>query len=219
MGDYEAHKAEVLNCARWLCENGYFGGRLGSGGNVSMMIRETGGIVITPSRLSYQQMRPEDVCVIDADRHRLEGRRMPSIEAGMHIGIYAKRPEVRAVVHTHQPYASVLSLINRPIPALFDEITVEIGPRVELIPYARSGSEALVANVVDRLGNGCSCYILQNHGALSLGRDLSEAMRHAELLEKAAQVYYYALCTGDPVSRLPEPAIRHWLKIRKELDR
>jgi L-ribulose-5-phosphate 4-epimerase len=214
MGNFEVQKAEVLTGARWLCENGYFGGRLGSGGNISLMVRDADRIVITPSRTPYQGMQAEDICVIDPERHQVEGRLPPSIEAGMHIGIYLKRPDVHAVVHTHQPYASVLSLINRPIPALFDEITVEIGARVEIIPYARSGSEKLVTHVVDRLGNGCSCYILQNHGALSLGRDLPEAMRRAELLEKVSQVYYYALCTGEKINRLPEAAIQHWLKIR-----
>jgi ribulose-5-phosphate 4-epimerase/fuculose-1-phosphate aldolase len=132
----------------------------------------------------------------------------------MHVGVYLKRPTVNAVVHTHQPYASVFALINKPIPALFDEVTLALGARVEIIPYALSGSAELVANVTKQLANGASCYILQNHGALSLGRNLSQAVLNAETLEKVCQVYYHALCTGEPINRLPESAIQHWLKTR-----
>jgi ribulose-5-phosphate 4-epimerase/fuculose-1-phosphate aldolase len=138
------------------------------------------------------------------------------MEAGMHIDIYRRRPDVNAVVHTHQLFASVLSILNQPIPALFDEITAEIGPRVEVIPYAVSGSRQLARNVANRLDNHCFCYIIQNHGALNLGRDMATALKNAELLEKVAQAYYYALCTGREISHLPDDAVQHWLTLRKE---
>jgi len=101
-----------------------------------------------------------------------------------------------------------MAIINQPIPALFDEITAEIGPSVEIIPYAVSGSKQLARNVRNRLVNGCWCYIIQNHGALSLGKDMATALKNAELLEKVAQAYTYALCTGRKISHLPEDAVR-----------
>lgn len=212
---YDGYKDEVLHCARWLSEHGFFGGQLGSKGNVSRIDREDNQIVITPSDRSYQSMSPEDICVIDSDLKPVEGVLAPSIEAGMHTGIYRHRPDVNAVVHTHQVYACVLSLLNQPIPALFDEVTYEIGPAVEIIPYAVSGSRQLNENVISKLDNGCLCYIIQNHGALSLGRNLQQAMKNAELLEKVAQVYCYALNTGHDISLLPESAVQQVMDMRK----
>ena len=67
MSEYEAVKSEVLNCARWLCDNGYFGGKLGSGGNVSLYLRSENLVAITPSRKPYRSMSTSDISVIDPD--------------------------------------------------------------------------------------------------------------------------------------------------------
>jgi L-fuculose-phosphate aldolase len=133
----------------------------------------------------------------------------------MHIGVYKHRPDVQAVIHTHQTFASLLAIINRSIPALFDEIIVEIGHVVEVIPYAFSGSEELVQNVISRLGNGCHCYIIQNHGALCLGANMNSALKNTELLENVAKVYYYALIAGQEITTLPSSAIDHFAEMRK----
>lgn len=214
MTDYGACKRELLAAAQWLCDNGYFGTKLGSGGNVSLMVRPANLIAITPSRKAYCTMRASDICIVDSRLNRIDGRLPASMEAPMHAGVYASRPDVNAVVHTHQVYASVLALINQPIPALFDEITADIGTEVAVIPYALSGTAALVDNVVARIENGCHCYLIQNHGALCLGTDLTEAMHRAELLEKAAQAYVYALCSGRNISRLPDEAVGQLLAMR-----
>ncbi len=216
MKTFNRRRKQVCQAARWLSENGFFGGTLGSGGNVSLLDRSAGVVIITPSGKPYHQMAAEDICVVDLDMRQQAGELPPSIEVGMHLAIYRKREDISAVVHTHQTFASVLSVINQPIPALFDEITMEIGPTVEIIPYAVSGSKELARNVASRLDNGCCCYIIQNHGALNLGRDMATALKNAELLEKAAQVYTYALCTGRKISRLPEDALRHWQELRKD---
>jgi L-ribulose-5-phosphate 4-epimerase len=216
MADYEGFKNEVLSSARWLCDNGFFGAKLGSGGNVSLFMRDENLIVITPSRIPYHKMSLHDICVIDPQLNLIEGHLPPSMESPMHAGVYKSRSDVNAVVHTHQMFASVLALIKQPIPALFDEITYEIGSEVAVIPYALSGSATLVENVVSELQNGCSCYIIQNHGALCLGTDLTEAMHNAELLEKTAQAYFYALCSGREIGRLSEDAVQRLLSMRKQ---
>jgi L-fuculose-phosphate aldolase len=139
-------------------------------------------------------MASEDVCVIDFDGNPLDGKLKPSIEIGMHLGIYKHRSDVSAVIHTHQTYASVFSILQRPIPALFDEIIVE---------------------VADKLSNQCHCYLIQNHGALSLGADMERAMKNAELLENMARIYYHALATGLDISELPDGAIEYFDEMRK----
>ena len=190
-------------------------GQKSSGGNVSLKVANQDAIAITPSGKPYLKLAVEEICVIDYDGNPLDGPLKPSIEAGMHLGVYKHRPDVNAVIHTHQTYASVLSILNRPIPALFDEIIVEIGQGVEVIPYAHSGSAELVHNVVDKLDNSCHCYLIQNHGALSLGSNMERAMKNAELLENVARIYYHALATGMDISELPADAIEHFSDMRK----
>jgi L-fuculose-phosphate aldolase len=214
MSKYDPEKLTVLSAAHWLAEQGYLGKR-SSGGNISLRIAGQDAIAITPSGKSYLKMAVEDVCVVDLDGNLLDGAQKPSIEAGMHLGVYKHRPDVKAVLHTHQTYASVLSILNQPIPPLFDEIIVEIGQAVEVIPYAFSGSANLVQNVVSKLGNQCHCYLIQNHGALSLGSDMERAMKNAELLENVARIYYHALATGLDIDELPEGAIAYFDEMRK----
>lgn len=214
MTKYDKIKLDVLNSATSLSEHGYLG-KTSSGGNISARLRDEKVLAITPSGRPYPQMTVDDICVIDYDGRLIEGPRSPSIEAAMHIAVYKRRPDVKAVIHTHQTFASVLSVINRSIPALFDEIIVEIGSVVEIIPYAFSGSSELVKNVVAKLVNKCHCYLIQNHGALCLGADMARAVRNSELLENAAKIYYYALTTGQEITTLPPAAADHFAEMRK----
>ena len=214
MKDYASVKREVLNCTHWLVEHGFLG-QMTSGGNISARVPHEKAVAITPSGRPYRTLNENDICVIDFDHNPIQSNLAPSIEAAMHIGVYQNRADVNAVVHTHQPFASTLSIINKPIPALFDEITVEIGHAVEIIPYAFSGSPDLVNNVISRLDNACHCYLIQNHGALCLGADMRRAMINAELLENVAQIYYRALTTGEKITKLPPAAIDYFAAARK----
>ena len=215
MGKFEKEKQDILECARWLSEHEYFGCLRGSGGNISVKLNDENLIVITPTSRPYQELTSDDICVVDFNLKLIEGHLAPSIETAMHLGIYKCRSDINAVIHTHPVFASILSIINQPIPALFDEITFEIGDSVEIIPYAISGSSDLAQNVVSKLDNNCFCYIIQNHGALSLGTDIDQAWKNAELLEKVAQVYYYALTTGRKITTLPKDAIVQINQLRK----
>lgn len=215
MGKFEKDKQDILKCARWLSEHGYFGCLRGSGGNISVKINDENIIAITPTSRPYQGLSTDDISVVDYNLKSIEGHLAPSIETAMHLGIYKCRSDVKAVIHTHPVFASVLSIINQPIPALFDEIAFEIGASVEIVPYAISGSSDLAQNVVGKLDNNCFCYILQNHGALSLGKNIDQAWKNAELLEKVAQVYYYALTTGRKITTLPNDAIAQINKLRE----
>ena len=160
-------------------------------------------------------MTADDICVVDFDLKPLNGEFVPSKEAAMHVGIYKHRTDVNAIVHTHQTYASILAVIDEPIPPLFDEETKEFGPVVETIPYAISGSQDLVRNVIDKLSNNCHCYILQNHGALNLGRNIEHAWKNTELLEKVSKIYYAAMVTGREISTLPQSTLDYFNKMRE----
>jgi ribulose-5-phosphate 4-epimerase/fuculose-1-phosphate aldolase len=137
------------------------------------------------------------------------------MESLMHINVYKRRSDINAIVHTHQGKASLFAVINRPIPALFDEVCMHIGEIVDVVPYALSGSQELAENVAAKLENGCNCYILQNHGALSLGSTIEKACLYAELLEKVAAIYADALFTGQKISTLPEETVNFFKQIRE----
>jgi L-ribulose-5-phosphate 4-epimerase len=211
---YKRIKSDVLSSCLWLSKHGYLG-RLSSGGNISVRVPGNNYIAITPSSRDYNFLDTEDICIIGFDKTPIEAHLSPSIETGMHISVYNNRPDVNAVLHTHQPFASVLSLINKPIPALFDEIVFEIGHTVDIIPYAFSGSSELAANVTEKLSNSCYCYLIQNHGVLCLGADINHAMKNAELLEHVAQIYHHALATGEKISKLPPSTIDYIAEVRQ----
>src|SRR5215472_16885300 len=172
MGRYDEQKREVLRISRKLSEEGYFGSKSGTAGNVSMLVEGEDAVAITPTLLRYAVMTAEDICIIGFDLHPIEGSRKPSIETPMHIAGYQARRDVNAVVHTHQTYASAISILNLPIPPLFDEVTLAIGDIVDVIPYALSGTRELHEAVARKLANRCQCYLIQNHGALCVGEDL-----------------------------------------------
>jgi L-ribulose-5-phosphate 4-epimerase len=205
MGNYDEHKRQVLEVSQALSEQGYFGTKSGSAGNVSVLIEGEEAIAVTPSGRKYGDMRAEDICIVDFDLERIDATCDPSIEAPMHIAVYKNRRDVNAVIHTHQVYASIFSILNEPIPALFDEVTVAIGSTIDVVPYGVSGSPQLLENVVSKLDNRCHCYLLQNHGALCVGRNLDKTVNYVELLEKTASIYYRALATGRPITTLPDP--------------
>ncbi len=198
-GDY---RKAVLDCILDLMDKGLI---LGLGGNASVRIEGKDYIAVTPSQREYAELTTDDICVVDFDlKPVVDNGLHPSLESAMHISVYRNRLDVGAVVHTHQPFASVFSLINEPIPAIFDEVTSTMGKEVPVVPYGLSGSPQLLENITAMLPTRSYCYILQNHGALCLGMDLAKARHNAELLEKVAKIYYYALTTGKKITALPE---------------
>ncbi len=130
----------------------------------------------------------------------------------MHAAVYARRPDVNAIIHTHQPYASALALVRRPIPALFDEQVRFLGRSVEIVDYAPSGTSFLRKNVEKAVGSNANAYILANHGVLVLGGDPERAAFNMALLEKVALDYLLALMTGEKVRKVPAPDPRGRLR-------
>ena len=197
---YFDERQQIVTACQTLVRKGYL---TATGGNVSMRLSGQAAFAITPSNFDYTKMTPEDVCVLDFDLQPLAGERKASVESSLHAGVYQARPDVQAVVHTHQVFTSALALFNAPIPALFDEQARFLGRSVEIIPYAPSGTGFLKNGVVRRVRNHNNAFILQNHGALCFGHDLERALHNVEILEKCAQAYLLALCSERKVSKIP----------------
>jgi ribulose-5-phosphate 4-epimerase/fuculose-1-phosphate aldolase len=165
---FAASRESVVALCRTLLERGYL---KATEGNVSVRVPGEAAFAITPSSYDYAKMEPGDICVLDADGRQLLGGMKASIEAGMHGAVYERRPDVSAIIHTHQPYASALALVKRPIPALFDEQVRYLGRSVEVIPYAPSGTSFLKKGVAKKVASGANAFILANHGVLVFGDD------------------------------------------------
>jgi L-ribulose-5-phosphate 4-epimerase len=200
MHTYDESRRRVVETARQLTHAGYL---MATGGNLSIRIPGQAAFAVTPSNFDYLQMTPDDVCVLDFDLTALAGGRKPSVESGMHAAVYRTRPDVHAVIHTHQVYASALTLIGAPIPALFDEQTRFLGRGVQIIPYAPSGTRMLAGAVARHVRNRNNAFLLQNHGALVLGHDVERAAHNVQILEKCALAYLLALLSERKISRIP----------------
>ncbi len=214
MGAYDSYKQQVVDAAQSLTRKGFL---MATGGNLSVRILGQKLFAITPSNYDYMKMTPEDICILDFDLIQVEGTLKPSVESAMHGAIYQARPDVNAVAHTHQVYASALSLIKSPIPTLFDEQARFLGRSVEIIPYAPSGTGFLRDVVAKHVKSHNNAFLMQNHGALCLGHDLERAAHNVEILEKCSLAYLLALCAEKPVSKIPF-AVREiaFSKLRKD---
>ena len=137
MDSRKAYCQLIIDTARELCARGFLSA---TGGNLSVRLPGEDAFAITPSNYDYLQMIKEDICILGYNLAVLGGIRPPSVETGMHAAIYRARPDVNAIIHTHQVYPSTLALIGKPIPALFDEQVRFLGRSVEVIPYAPSGT-------------------------------------------------------------------------------
>jgi L-fuculose-phosphate aldolase len=190
--ELRAARTQLVSYSARLLDDGL---AVGSAGNIS--IRSGDLVAITPSGISYCEMRPDDICLVSMDgtQDAGGGPETPSSETPMHLAIYAATG-ARAVVHTHSPEVIALSAARPELPAIHYAITGLGGP-VRVAPYVRFGSAGLAAAAVEAL-DGRSAVILRNHGAVSCGRDLTQAYDRALLLEWLARTYRLALSYGEP---------------------
>jgi L-ribulose-5-phosphate 4-epimerase len=202
MTDRQTHKKQVVDTCHTLLNRGYL---KATEGNISMHVNGENTFAITPSNYDYAKMQVDDICILDFDTHQIEGTMKPSIESGMHAAVYHTRADVHFIIHTHQPYASALALINRPIPSLFDEQVRYLGRSVDMIPYAPSGTGFLKNAVKSRIKNNNNAFILQNHGVLVFGGTMEQAIHNMALLEKCALTYLLALMTEEKITKIPLP--------------
>ncbi|PKN99411.1 MAG: aldolase [Chloroflexi bacterium HGW-Chloroflexi-4] len=200
MSKYQIQKQAIVEAAQDLTKKGFL---MATGGNLSMRIIGEKVFAVTPSDFDYMKMTAEDICILDFELNRLEGDLKPSVEAAMHSAIYQVRPDVTAVVHTHQVYASALTLMNKPIPGLFDEQTRFLGRSVDIIPYAPSGTGMLKDTITKNVKNHNNAYLMKNHGALLFGINLERACHNVEILEKCSLAYLITLCAEKKASKVP----------------
>jgi L-fuculose-phosphate aldolase len=191
MGDREA----LIAAARSMAGLGI---NQGMSGNLSL--RSEAGMLITPSAIAYDEITPEQIALMPfgAEPGTFIGPKRPSSEWRFHLDIMQARPEVGAIVHTHAPYATALSMARREIPACHYMIARFGGAPIRLAGYALFGTAELSDQVVAALRGRTAC-LMANHGFVATGPTLAAAMTAAVELEALAKQYVLSLSIGGPV--------------------
>jgi L-fuculose-phosphate aldolase len=169
----------------------------GTGGNISIYNPAANLMAISPSGLAYAEIRPEDVVVLDLDGGVADGLRKPSTELDMHKIFYLNRNDIRAIVHTHSPFATTISALNWELPAV-SYLVAFAGQDVRCAPYATPGSMELAENVYEAMRDRRAA-LLANHGFLAGADSLANAFNIAEEIEFCAEIYYRSKSMGEPV--------------------
>ncbi len=168
----------------------------GRSGNVSF--RWKGGMLITPTGMAYEAIRPRDIVYVNAKGDVPDKKsRKPSSEWRFHLAAYGARPDMKAVVHTHSLHATVLACAHKPIPAFHYMVAVAGGNDIPLVPYDTFGTDALAAHVAKGLGERNAC-LMANHGQIAVGASLPAALELAHEVEVLAAQYAKVLALGEP---------------------
>lgn len=181
-----------------------------SEGNISVRLSQQRALM-TPTGAWKGFLNPADMVVVELDgkggaaRPR-PGDARPSMEFPMHRGIYRARADVWAVVHAHPPLATAFAVAGIPLdqPILAEAVLV-LGP-VPVVPYATPATEALPGALAPYLEHH-SAFLLANHGAVAVGRNLWEAYARMEILEHLATIQLAARLLGK-VQEIPPAQVR-----------
>lgn len=166
----------------------------GTSGNISL--REGDGLLITPTSMPYDAMKPGDIVAMRLDGSVI-GAGRPSSEWRFHLDILRERPDVGAVVHAHPNYCTTLAIMERSIPPIHYMIAAAGGDSIRCAPYATFGTAELSANAVEALRGRKAC-LLAHHGMIAVGHSLASAMWLAVEVETLARQYVNCLQLGDP---------------------
>ena len=180
----------------------------GKSGNIGL--RVTNGLLVTPSGMPYDEMKPADVVFMGMDGAVPKGQREASSEWRFHRDILATRPDANAVVHTHAMFATTLACLHKDIPAFHYMVAKAGGDSIRCAPYATFGTQKLSDNALKALEGRKAC-LLANHGMIVVGETLKDALALAVEVETLAAQYWRALQIGKPKT-LPAAEMRRVLK-------
>jgi L-fuculose-phosphate aldolase len=183
MSQFTTQKQLVIDACLTLSKAGYLAG---TGGNVALRLNDE-LFAVTPSGADYFALHADDICVLRLKNlEQLEGNLKPSVESGMHATMLRFKTNMQASVHTHQPMASAIALLNIDLPIVDAEDQRVLGARVAIVPYAPSGTGFLVRNFKHRLRHDVHAYLLKNHGVICAANTMTEAISNVARIEAAA---------------------------------
>lgn len=184
---YEIERKEIIKTALEIKASQLI---MLSGGNVSA--RMSGGeILVTPSGSDYAVMQPEDVVMVDMRGNVLAGEKKPSVDLEALLYVYANKPGVNAIIHTHQPYATAVGLVADELPVCVTTLANVTLGSVKVARFVSAACIEMGIAAVECLDDK-RAVILKHHGVLTVGGNLKEALYAAVYMEEAAKVYLLA---------------------------
>ncbi len=184
-------KREIVEVGRRVYQRGYVAS---NDGNISARLDEK-RVVITPTGVSKGFMTPEDLIVLDMEGKVVSGTKKPSSEMFMHLSVYKHRPDVMSVCHAHPPYATGFAVAGIPLDkCILPEVIIVLGG-IPIVEYGTPGTAEFfqpVLKIIDKY----DAYLLANHGALTIGKDVVNAYHKMETLEHFAHIAFVAQQLG-----------------------
>jgi L-fuculose-phosphate aldolase len=202
----ERARRAVIDTALAMSRSGLSPGR---SGNVSCRFKD--GMLITPTGMAYEEIKPRDIVFVDR-KGAVPGKRSrkPSSEWRFHLAAYHARADMNAVVHTHSLNATALACAHKPIPAFHYMVAVAGGKDIPLVAYDTFGTSELAQYVAGGLSRRNAC-LMANHGQIALGKTLAAALELAREVEVLAEQYARVLALGE-AHILPDEEMERVLK-------
>lgn len=203
---------EIIQAGTKIYERGLV---VGSWGNVSKRLDEDPEkFAITPSGTDYREIGEGDIVTLNLEGEKKKGEAVPSTETPLHANIYKAREEINAIIHTHSVFASAVACTRGNIPPIVEDMVQIVGGSIETAEYELPGTEELAKSTLKAL-NHKRAALLANHGAVALGKNMDEAIKVAEIVEKSAKIYLLAKFLGEP-QPLGEKEVEKMRKAYKE---
>jgi L-fuculose-phosphate aldolase len=209
----EQIKHDIIDAARQLLRSGMVEG---TSGNLSARLPD-GNVALTPSSLAYETMTVDDLVVVDMQGRTVAGTRPPTTEKALHLACLRAHSDISAVIHSHALFCSMFAVTRQPIPCVIEEFDVYVGGDVQVAEYCLTGSDALGEEVARHVGDR-GAVLMANHGLLTVGRNIADAMKVAHLVERTAQIVWGSRLLGAAVP-LPAETLEKFAPIYKAMRR
>lgn len=184
-----------------------------SGGNVSWRMN-SGEVLVTPSGMIYEELVPDDILVMDLEGNVIEGKRRPSVDTAALLYMFKKRPDIRAVIHTHQPYATALGLVEDEIVCSLTTLANAARGNVKVAPYSSAASLDMGVKAIEYLGEQLAV-VLKHHGVIAAGDSLKQALYACIYLEEGAKTIIAAKSCGKELALMTEEQIQGAVEVFK----
>ena len=166
-----------------------------SGGNISVKLDDD-NYLVTPSGMLYEEMNSDDICLVDKNGNIKEGKRKPSSDTSALLYMFNNRDDIKAIIHTHQPYATAIGFNNDTLPDCMVTLIDACKTSVNVAPWTKSSDIGMGKLALDYIGDS-NAVIMKHHGVITIGKDLKEALYAAIYLEEGAKTYCIARIMGD----------------------